>query len=201
MPNGYIDRELSLKTWAFDYHSINIMDLLRYHRRFHDQHSLDAALDGIRFAHTIALPERLVEVQGKEYALGFWAEALYHRCTLTDDFDARHALAKAMLALVDRGLGLAPSLLGANAEAVAPADQVPCPIASDPRLRVANLSRRDTLEILVVNPTAETIRLSWLRGTDLTAGLTWSAADGRVQSDTVLSVPARGFLAGNAKTI
>jgi hypothetical protein len=199
MPNGYIDRELSLKTWAFDYHSINIMDLLRYHRRFDDHQSVDAALDGIRFAQTSALPDRLAEVQGKEYALGFWAESLYHWCTLTSESSARQALAEAILKLVDEGLGLPPSLLGANGEAVANADQVPCPIASDPRLRVGNLSRRHASEMLVVNPTAETIRLTWLRSGDAVEGLGWISSEGQAQTSTALSVPARGFLIGSTK--
>jgi hypothetical protein len=201
MPNGYIDRELSLKTWAFDYHSINIMDLLRYHRRFHDQLSVDAALDGIRFAQTIALPDRLAEVQGKEYALGFWAEALYHWCTLTDDFSARQALAGAMLKLVDIGLGLPPSLLGANSEAVAPADQLPCPIATDARLRVGNLCRSHAREILVVNPSSESIKLTWLRGGDAAVeNLAWIGSTIGARTGADLTVPARGFLSGTAKT-
>ncbi len=36
MPGGYIDRELTLRTWAHDYHAINLMDLARYLRRFDD---------------------------------------------------------------------------------------------------------------------------------------------------------------------
>lgn len=200
MPNGYIDRELSLKTWAFDYHSINIMDLLRHHRRFGDKQSMAAALDGIRFAQRISLPERLAEVKGREYSLGFWVEALYHWCTLSDEFDARRALAGAMLKLVETGLGIPPSLLGANSEAVTPAAQIACPVPTDARLRVGNLCRDGTREILVVNPSSESVKLAWLQGGDAAENLTWIGSAGDVQIGADLTVPARGFLSGTAKT-
>ena len=196
MPDGYIDRELSLKTWAFDYHSINVMDLLRHHRRFGDDESLRVALDGMRFARGNALPQRLLESRGKEYALGFWTESLYHRCTLATDFDARRELAEAMLLLVDAQLGMPPSLLGANSEAVAAADQLPCPVASDARLRVANLSRRDTQELLVANPASETIALTWARGGDLWKKIVWVNDSGPIADGRAPQIPPRGFISG-----
>ena len=195
MPNGYIDRELSLKTWAFDYHAINLMDLLRYHRRFHDAASLDAAREGIAFARRVALPERWAEVQGKDYALGFWAEALYHGCTLADDAAPREALSDAILRLADLEMGMPASLLGANAEAVALEDQRSCSVAADARLRVANLSRRRVREILVVNPSAEPIALQWLHGGDEWSGMAWLGAADSAQP----IVPARGFLRAAAR--
>jgi hypothetical protein len=123
-------------------------------------------------------------------------EALYHLCTLDESPGLRAHLAEAMLCAEDAGLGLPPALLGADPEAVGIGDQMPCPSPRDPRLRVANLSRRAQREFLVVNPAAEVLALDW--DCEPPAGTRWSAADDRPADAPpgALLVPARGWLLG-----
>lgn len=198
MPGGYIDREISLKVWAHDYHSINVMDLLRFLRRFPDEALWEIAEAALRFGQESGLRERWLEIKGREYAVGFWAEALYHACALRPDPRYRAWLADTMLLLADRNIGLPPSLLGANAEAVPPCEQAPCPMPADGRLRVANLSRHDRFEVLVINPAPEPVPLGFERGWD--AVLAWSDAEGaRHGGQTPAVVPARGWVLGHAR--
>ena len=102
-----------------------------------------------------------------------------------------------MLGALDAGLGLPPSLLGAHPEIVAPAMRYPCPSPRDERLRVANLSRGSEREILVVNPSATAIELSWEDATH--AELRWVGAGGKAAfADTPLQVSPRGWLLGRS---
>lgn len=162
MPGGYIDRELSLRVWAHHYLPINLMDLARLQRRLPTP-AVEAALhEAARFTLETGIVERWAELGYEKYALGFWAEALYHLCQLfpaRDDY--RQALVQAVLKLEDTAQGLPPSLLGANAEALALQAQQPCPVPADARLRVVNLSRGAVQEILVVNPTKTALPLQW----------------------------------------
>ncbi|MDE2147707.1 MAG: hypothetical protein KGJ24_13555 [Burkholderiales bacterium] len=177
MPGGYIARELTLRTWAHDYHAINLMDLARYLRRFDEPAVRQALVQGLAYTRRSGLLQRWAEMPYQKYALGFWAETLALVCGLLPEPAYRQWLAEAMLALEDLGLGLPPSLLGANAEAVPPADQLPCPSPADARLRVANLGRRGAPELLVLNPTAQALPLAWAAPPP--PGLRWQAADGR----------------------
>ena len=62
MPNGYIDRELSLRTWAIDYQTINLMDLARHAYAFpqaFDETILDKAME---FTQTSGLIKRYREL-------------------------------------------------------------------------------------------------------------------------------------------
>jgi len=162
MPGGYIDRELSLRTWAHPYLSINLMDLLRYRNCFRDATIDDQIHLTARYTHDSGITRRWSELNYEKYALGFWAEALYHLCLIYPDTNEyRGWLAEAVQYLDDTKQGISPSLLGANAEAIEPACQYPCPAATDPDLRVANLCHGDHLEVLVINPTRRTIGLNW----------------------------------------
>ncbi len=159
MPGGYIDRELTLQTWAHNYQTINLMDLLRFARRFPQEGNPDIVEDGLRFVRQSGIREQWKETPHSQYALGFWAEALYQACTLQGDAKYRKWLVEAMLELHDLALGIPPSLLGASAEAVDPSLQVPCPIPADERLLIANLSSDKGREFLVVNTAHEAISL------------------------------------------
>jgi hypothetical protein len=187
MPGGYIDRELTLRTWAHDYHAINAVDLARYLRRFDDPLAREVLRAGLEFTRRSGILERWRELHYQKYALGFWAEALYHVCTLFPDARYRAWLAEAMLVLEDLQLGLPPSLMGANAEAVPVAEQLPCPSPADARLRVANLGRKGAPELLVLNPTREPIALAW--ETSLPAGLGWHNPDGSAFGTRVSLAP------------
>ena len=101
-----------------------------------------------------------------------------------------------MTDLDDVRLGLSPSLLGANAEAVAPRDQVNCPSPADARLRVANLCRTGRIEYLVVNPSHQTIALTWETGP--IEAIAWRAAGDATLPESEQSplIPPRGWLCG-----
>ena len=192
MPGGYIDRELTLRTWAHDYHAVNLMDLARYLRRFDDPVVRQVLLDGLAFTRRSGILQRWQELGYQKYALGFWAEALYHVCTLFPDAQYRQWLAEAMLLLEDLKLGQPPSLLGANAEAVPVSQQMPCPSPADARLRVANLGRRGAPELLVVNATDKALPLAWEIAP--AEPLDWFEADAKPAGPHAAQVPPRSWL-------
>jgi len=199
MPGGYIDRELTLRTWAVDYQSINLMDLTRYSRRQADRELFALSAASLRSTMESGLAQRWKELPGKEYAAGFLAEALYHACLSDPGAQYRAWLAETVLDLQDRQQGLPPSLLGGNAEAVGVADQLPCPAPADRRLRVANLSRGGVAEILAINPGPEALPLVWESGG--LPGLDWSDAHGGALLGLPLQVPARGWIWGKAACV
>jgi hypothetical protein len=162
MPGGYIERDLVQRSFSVRYQSINLMDLIRTRHLFSgivDDAWLESCFD---FTQTSGIKARWKECQGKEDdALGFWAEALYHLCLDKPDARYRNWLAEAIIDLEDNGLGLSPSLLGTNAEAIALDQQRACPSPAHFRLRLANLSRGDRVEWLVVNSSTKAIPLEW----------------------------------------
>jgi len=195
MPGGLIDRHLSPPYFTVGYHPVNVMDLARLWRRFPDED-----LGGLLEAATKAVTESnllryWVEATQRQ-AIGYWIEALYHLCTLIPTHAYRGHLAEAILAAEDAGLGLPPSLLGADLEAVKPSQQTPCPSPTDSRLRVANLSCGRSREMLVVNATTTEVELQW--ESDGALGLSWTAADGHLISapNSSLTVPPRRWLVG-----
>lgn len=196
MPGGYIDRELTLRTWAHDYHAINLMDLARYLRRFDDPLVRQVLVEGLAFTRRSGILQRWRELDYQKYALGFWAEALYHVCTLFPDVQYRQWLAEAMLVLEEMQMGQPPSLLGANAEAVPVADQLPCPSPADVRLRIANLGRRGAPELLVVNASDVALPLAWEMAPAFAVEFHTGASN--VPAAQPLQVPARGWLWGRA---
>ena len=197
MPNGYIDRALCQHGFSTRYQSVHVWDLVRYLSRFGDaadagmraalHRALEYTQHGAMRAHWKEAPER-------QDALGFWAEALYRLCLIDSDPRYRRWLAEAMLDCEEVGVALPPSLMGANAEAVPPADQRPCPVPADARLRVANLARGDVVEFVVVNPEAEPLALAWERPPQ--ARVRWAGADGVALDGASPPVPARGWLIG-----
>jgi hypothetical protein len=198
MPGGLVERHLSRLHFGVNYHSVNLMDLARLRRRFPSD-DLDAVIDGaVKAVTETTLEQYWIEANQKQ-ALGYWVEALYHLCTLRREPVYRRYVADAMLGALDAGLGLPPSLLGANPEVVKPSERFPCPSPRDPRLRVANLSSGARREILVVNPTPEAIDLAW--EDDRLNDLVWAsnAASSRPAGDLPLSVPARGWLLGHGR--
>jgi hypothetical protein len=192
MPGGYVDRELCVRTWAHHYLTINLMDLARHQRRFPDP-ECDAVIRGaLRFAADSGIALRWKELKYEKYALGFWAEALYHICRLYPEVaEYRGFLAESMLHLADLGLGLPPSLLGGNSEAVAVERQAPCPVVANAALLVANLGDLDRPELLLVNTTREPCPPTW--ATD-PGNLRWRGLDGQGAA----RVPARSALWGTA---
>ncbi len=163
MPGGYIDRALALKGLAAPYLAINLMDLARYLRRFPEDENWLMPLLEAAFERVVShgMRRRWEEEERTRYALGFWAEALYHLC-LHDRANRRYRawLADAMLRCEATGLGQAPSLLGTNGEAVGNASSHPLPSLPKQELLIADLGEGYQGELLVVNPLEYPVRFS-----------------------------------------
>ena len=154
MPGGYVERAVTLQGSPLDYHAINVMDMARAGRVLPDDRSwlVRLAEDGARFVERYGILERWAEEERWRYALGFWCEALYHLCLLDRSGHRwRHRLAEAVVAAERAGVGVAPSLLGGNAEAVPPSAQRPTPSVDAEGLRLVNLCAEDGEEWLLVN--------------------------------------------------
>jgi hypothetical protein len=195
MPNGYIDRELSLRTWAIDYQTINLMDLARYAKAFPgelDESILDKAL---AFTQESGLIKRYKELPpGKQYAPGFWMEALYYRCLAKTDYKYREWLAKALLHCHDLAIGIAPSLLGTNGEAVPFSEQINMPMVSNAEILQANLSHNQQVEFLLVNTSTERLTVTWTHPNE--TALSWTDShENRINSET-LTIEARSWVIG-----
>jgi len=194
-PGGFIDRAVSLKGVSDAYQPINLMDLLRFARHFPSP-AVDAVVhEALAFTQGSGLVERWAGMKNKSYAIGFWAEALWHACMLYPNPDYRSWLGTCMLRLERMKMGLPPSLLGANAEAVPPDRQVPCPIVSDGRLRVANLSHGDTREFIVANASKDPVELTWISPPD--RPIEWTTAGGLLADAE--TVPAESWLLGRSR--
>ena len=195
MPGGLIERHLSMPHYDVNYQTVNIMDLVRLWRRFPDEDFQDVVKGAVNAVQETSLLKYWIESKQRQ-ALGYWPEALYHLCTISPAPEYRRYLAEAILIAEDAGLGLPPSLLGANPEAVRLDQRIPCPSPTDARLRIANLSCGGKREILAVNCGSSEIglRFEW-NASDL---LVWTLADGQpIQSGTSsLHVPPRGWLLG-----
>lgn len=195
MPNGYIDRELSLRTWAIDYQTINLMDLARHAYAFpnaFDESILDKAME---FTQSSGLIKRYRELSpDKHYSVGFWSEALYYRCLARPDIKYRQWLAEAMLECYDLNFGLSPSLLGTNGEALAFDQQVAMPLADNPELIMANLAFGVNKEFLLVNTSANPITISWASTPD--PKLEWYDSNRAHLSKNSLVVNNRDWIIG-----
>ena len=197
MPGGYIDRSLSQVGMSSRYQPVNLMDLVRA-RRIFGETGPDALLaTSFAFTQQSGIRSRWKEMKGKEDdSLGFWAEALYHMCLASPEPQYRAWLAEALIDLEDNGLGLTPSLLGGNREAVPNDEQMGCPSPMDIRLRVANLGRKGRMELVVVNAADHAIALEW--ETPPALPLVWhvgqATASAAVGQGHV--VPSRGWLRG-----
>ena len=117
MPGGYIDRELSLQTWAYDYLAVNLMDLVRV-ARGPRRAAFMPYIDGIlEFCARTGIVRRWLEHKGRAYAVGFYAESLVLLSLAAPRPAIDAMLADALQLCVHHGLGLPPSLNGGNAEA------------------------------------------------------------------------------------
>jgi hypothetical protein len=197
MPGGYVDRAIAVAGLAFHYLTININGLARYRRRF-DEPALDRVIDdAVGMAATSGVLERWRELDYEKYAIGFWAEALYQLAVGSASDRYRALLADAILSLEDLKLGLPPSLLGANVEAVPKAHQVPCPSPVDGRVRIANLSSAHGVEFLAVNTSTEPIRLE-LAGAGAALASRWRAPSGEALDAASPVIPPRSWAISTA---
>ena len=157
MPGGYVDRELSLQTWAFDYLAVNLMDLVRAAHGSR-QPAFMPYVDGIlgHCART-GIVQRWLEHTGRAYAAGFYAEALVLLSLAAPRPEIDAALADALHLCMGHGLGLPPSVNGGNPEALANGHPVPRSARSD--IVVANLSGAQRAACLVLNVGEHAIKL------------------------------------------
>lgn len=196
MPGGYIDREISAVGLAHDYHAVNLMDLARHQRRVQSSVRDQTLEEGLYFVQRSGLNKRWKEMDYHSYALGFWAEALYQAYLSTAEPSHLAWLAEAVLDLEDRGAGLPPSLLGANAECTPVARQLWPTWPSMPGLRVVNLSQTPSSGLLLVNASSAPIHFA-VEAAEAT-GLKWFDASGLAVLE-LLTVPARSWVLGKSE--
>jgi hypothetical protein len=196
MPGGYVDRAVPLATWAFHYLPINIMDLVRYRRRFPDDDLGTIVEDAVRFTLTSGVLDRWQELAYEKYALGFWAESLYQLCMLSPRVELREWLAGAVLRLEDLDMGPPPSVLGSNCEVVPRAHQLPTPFPEDARLRVVNLAGGGRPEYLLVNTASVAVSATWSGRCMPPPSLSWSGPAGTVLEGAEPVVPPRSWILG-----
>lgn len=196
MPNGFIDRSLCQKGFSTRYQSVHIWDLVRYQRRFQDSGIGPLVKRAVEYTYHGSIRAHWKESAERQDALGFWVEALYNLCLIDPDPKLRHWLAEAVIDAEDVGLGLPPSVLGANGEALKPDEQSPCPSLADGGLRVINLSRGENAEFLVVNPMNQPLQLEWQIAPQ--QELAWTNRDGLLSSNNnkLPVVVRRGWMVG-----
>jgi len=199
MPGGYIDRAINLQGWAFHYMTINTMDLIRYKQHFPDENLEEVLKSALNFTQNSGVRKRWQELRYEKYALGFWAEALYQLCHVSKAVTHRTWLAGAVLDLEDSKMGIPPSLLGCNAETIPVAQQSPCPMLTEKRIRVINLGSLEYSELLLVNSTYETVLLAHPNDTDKLKNLAWKDNNGSPIRGEEIKISPRSWILGTAK--
>ncbi len=199
MPGGLIERHLSMPHYDINYHPVNIMDLARLWRCFPDEDLAEILAEAVEAVSGSSILEYWAEAKQRHFSLIVWVDALYQLCTLRQDASYRHLLAEGIIHIEDTGLGLPPSLLGADPEAVKITDRIPCPSPADRHLRVANLSCNGRSEILVINSTDIDRELTWEGNTKLS--LSWVTADGQPvpAGNSRLCVHSRKWIGGQQR--
>lgn len=177
MPNGFLDRGLSLKGVSSAYQAINVMDIVRLQRRFPALPLRPWIDKALAFTYDSGMWEQWAENPKASYAYGFWAESLYHLCLLDDALIYRQKLAATMLRMAQFELGQAPSLLGANREAVEPVAALHSLNNLPPSILFADLSTMGRPEVLLVNSGDEDCGLALA---DLSDELEWRDHHGKV---------------------
>ena len=190
MPDGYIERSLAQGDFVHRYHGVHLMDFERLISTI-PAHSgtaeLAAISDGlVDFGVRSQVTLHWKESAASKDSLAFWAEGLYRRCLRTGSETDRQLLATAVLDLSDAGLGLPPSLLGANGEIHPPAAAHATPSPVDPRLLVVNLTDRNGPSFMVINTAEAPLPLVFDRQEAM------FAADARSPMQSV-QIPARAW--------
>jgi len=196
MPGGLIERHLAPLHFNIQYHSVNTMDLARLLRCYPNDELMDILDNAVTFVTDNNILQYWSESKPRQYALVMWADAMYRVCILTQQEKYRALLAEAIIYVEDTGLGLPPAILGTESEMVKGSEQKPCLSPTDKRLRVANLSCRGQMELLVVNSTHRDLELAW--EVSKNPRLSWQTGEGQAlpANDTALTVPAQGWIRG-----
>ena len=170
---------------------INILDLTRLWRCFPDEDLADLLNNAVDAVTNSDILEYWADSKPRYFSLVEWVDALYHLCTLKQDASYRQFLAEGIIRIEDMELGLPPSLLGADPEAVNITERIPCPSATNPHLRIANLSCSGHIELLVINATSSALQLIWERETNYK--LSWTEANNQppISDNSQFNVHAR----------
>lgn len=153
MADGYVERSMLQSGFTHRYHGVHLMDFARYVHHFASPQITEVLAGLVNFGIRSRITQYWKEDPKSKDTLGFWAEGLFHLCTQSGSREYRALLASAIIDLTDAGLGLPPSLLGANSE-VAWGDQIPCcPSPINRGIRIANLTTPEGTEFLAVNTT------------------------------------------------
>ena len=197
MPSGYVERHLSPLSLGATYHAVNVMDLVRFWRRFPEEKIAKIIDDAVHFVtrKDNSILRWWAEARQRHFAVVVFGEALYHLCLQKHDPLYRRQLVDAILCIEDLGLGLPPSSLGGNAETNRRPLTFRCPSPSACELRVIDLTSEGGIEVLVINPTRGPLEFTWEN--EWPAKVRWEYMDGSIKSDNERwNVPSRGWLWG-----
>lgn len=199
MPGGLIERHLSMPHYDINYHPVNIMDLTRLWRCYPDEDLGDILAEAVEAVSGTSMLKYWAESKPRHFSLVVWVEALYQLYTLKQDASYRQLLAEGIIEIENTGLGLPPSVLGADPEAVKITDRVPCPSTTDKFLRPVNLSCNGRIELLVINSTDIDRELTWESNEPL--ALSWVNANGQSEpaADPPICIQSRNWIWGRQK--
>lgn len=192
MPGGYIERSLNQKGFAHRYHAVHLMDFVRYLHHFTAPHLEHIPNELVKFGASSQVIGHWKESPASRDSLGFWAEGLFQLCARSRTSKYRELLASTVIDLADAGLGLPPSLLGANAELVSREMRTPCPSPADPGIRIVNLTVGAEPEFLAINTTHAALPIRFDAGEP--PGLIWTLHDAGPPTTVI---PPRGWLTGS----
>ncbi len=181
MPGGYVDRALTLRGLSDAYLSINAMDMARYLRKWPHPQIQEILEQALAFGDHNGMLEHWGESAKPRYAIGFWMEAYYHLCATEPTASRRNGLANAIRNAWATGLGVAPSLLGGNAESISPGRQSQVPQTGVNGVIVADLTNDTHYAVLVVNCTTSVCHLGAQRWAENehTKAIAWTDSAGR----------------------
>jgi hypothetical protein len=195
MPGGLIERHIAPLHYDINYHPVNVLDLARLRQRFPAIDLKRVVEDAVAAVDKSRLLAYWAESPPRRFAVAVWVDVLYRLCLLDGTAALRSQLARTMLAALDAGLGMPPSVLGSDVEAVDRSSRRPCPVIDDPRLTIANLGHDQIEELVVVNPTPQPIAVKWRDHAPGT--LQWADGTGYVDFKVEPPrVPPRGWLHG-----
>jgi hypothetical protein len=149
MPNGYIDRHLSLIGFSYNYHFVNLWDLVRIYR-YRPEPWIRKVIDqGISY--TLRSNLSKYSFQNKFHNLELVGEIFQVYAAITPNFE-RSLLAAILIRLKQIECGVTPGLLGFDWRAVPPELQVHNIKIPDPDVELVNISNNlGWGEFLVIN--------------------------------------------------
>ena len=137
MPNGYIDRHLSEKGFSYNYHFVNLWDLVGIYRYRPEPWIREVIDQGINY--TLRSNLSKYAFQSKPTNLELVGEIFQVYAAITPGFD-RGTLAAILIRLKQIGCGVTPGLLGVDSRTVPAELQVHNIKIPDPDVELVNIS-------------------------------------------------------------